>query len=179
MELSDLSPELISQLRSMLGLPDDTRSPVRKPLADLRAPSTAKGRLHRPHFEWSADPPPEGVTIGPWPRLMWDPRGVERRLENEDHMRATIGDGVGWTSAPPMANAISDEDRLAAEIASLSKEDREFLLTQHRTARLNSLTERMLSLSPEAVAKLAPTPAPAPVPVPMAAAKDAAKTKTA
>lgn len=159
LDLSNLSPEQIAQLRAQLGLPGETpmRSPIMRPLSDLRAPTTARGRLNRPHFEWSADPPPEGVVIPPYPCLWWNPRGQEVRVESPEHMKA-LGIGDGWTARPPMGNELTPEDRLKAEVAQLSPSDREFLLKSVRDARMASLRDKMSGLSNETIAELLPKP---------------------
>ncbi len=121
------------------------RSPVWKPLRDMRAPQTQKGRLNRPHFEWSADEPPEGTKIPAYPRLMWDAKGTEYSIANPiDEQRRR---DEGWTTAPPMASALSASDRIQSELAALSPEDRQFVIEAQKQARLNKLKEQMSGLS--------------------------------
>ncbi len=121
------------------------RSPIWKPLKDLRPPTTAKGRLNRPHFEWQADEPPEGVVIKPYPRLFWDGKGVEHLVGTpEDEQRDKRED---WKPYPPLLGAATDADRLQEELNSLSPEDREWVIKAEREARLNRLKDRMSGLS--------------------------------
>lgn len=154
-DITKLSPEQLANLRMQLGMPAETqqRSPVARQLNNLYPVST-KDRIGCPHFEPSAHLPPEGMTIPPWPRLYWDPRGVERRIESLEHMQQVVG--PGWSDVPPMANAISDEDRLKAEIALLSPEDREFLLVSVKKQKMDDLKSRMTGMSNDAIAGLMP-----------------------
>jgi len=161
-DLSNVTPEELAQLRALLEKPDQ-RSVSPKPLTNLNPPMTAKGRLFRPHFEWSADPPPEGIVIPPFPRLMWDAHGKEVRIESPEHLErlSKAGQLAGWTDRPPMANAVSEDDRLRGEIAMLSESDREFLLKSVKDARMANLKERMQGLSNEDIAMLLPKAEPA------------------
>lgn len=163
-DVNKLTADDLQILKNMLGIKEEsTRSPMWRPLRDLRPPQTAKGRLNRPHFEWSADEPPEGVVIPPFPRLYWDGRGVEVRVESEDDLIARAK--PDWTDRPPMANAMSEADRVRAEIALLSDEDREFLMTAHKQAKMDRLKEQMMTLSAADIASLASSATAQPVAV--------------
>lgn len=151
--LEDLPPEI----QALIGGANH-RSPIRKPLTDLREPTTAKGRLNRPHFEWSADPPPEGTVIPPYPRLFWDANGVEIKIASPEHEASTVQ--PEWTSAPPMAHAISAVDQLQKELAALSVEDRAFVMEAQRKARLERLHGKLSLLSDGDIASLAPVTVP-------------------
>jgi hypothetical protein len=172
-DLTQLTQEDLVALKAALGIQETegTRSPAPRPLRDLRAPTTAKGRLHRPHFEWSAEEPPEGVTIPPFPRLMWTPHGQEVRIESPEHMKE-LGVGVGWTDRPPMGNEMTAEDRLRAEVEMLSPEDRELLFKSVKEARISSLKERMVGLTNDDIAALMPSK-PKPVEKPATSEKKA------
>jgi hypothetical protein len=143
--------ELIDKLRGLLGLPNAGRSPIMKPLRDLRAPTTAKGRLNRPHFEWSAED--DGNTfIAPFPRLYWDARGVEVRIESEEEL--LMRDRTGWTDRPPMAHALTERERADAMLAQLSPEDRQFVLEAQKKTRLDRIRETLSGLSSADIAAI-------------------------
>ncbi len=146
-DLDNLSPDLIDQLRAKLGIPETQsgmRSPIRKPLTDLRMPRTSKGRLNRPHFEWSADD--DGNTeIPPFPRLYWDGHGVEMRVESAEDLLAKKQ--ADWTDAPPMQGALTAADRARAEFLQLSADDQAIVLKAQKDARLARLHGVMSVLS--------------------------------
>jgi hypothetical protein len=143
--------ELVDKLRGLLGLPNAGRSPVMKPLRDLRAPTTAKGRLNRPHFEWSAED--DGQTfIAPFPRLYWNERGHEVRIEDEEDLLARVK--PDWTDRPPITHQQTERDRADALLASLSPEDRQFVLEAQRKTRLDRIRETLSGLSAADIAAL-------------------------
>ncbi len=153
-DLDNLTPDQITQLRSMLGVTDTTqgqRSPAWKPLRDMRAATTAKGRLNRPHFEWSAED--DGVTvIKPFPRLMWDDKGVERKVVSAEDLETVP---ASWMPYPPSKAAIVDPMvKMQAEFDALSPEDQMFVLEAQKKARLNKLHEMMAGLSDTDLASL-------------------------
>ena len=152
LDLTTLTPDAIEQLRAMLGTTGGVvRSPGFKPLKDLRLPTTAKGRLHRPHFEWSAED--DGNTwIPPFPRLCWDAQGHEHRIENEEDL-ATVPNT--WSLTPPTtARAADPMVQVRAEFESLSVEDQQFLLNAQKQTRLNRINELMNGLSKDDLAAL-------------------------
>ncbi len=157
MTMIDLSqlPEEVQQLVAAAGGALGTRSPIPKPLKDLRAPTTAKGRLHRPHFEWSADPDPDPRPIGPYPMLFWDASAVEHSIPNEEALKTKPAD---WLSTPPFAAPMSELDALQKELLALSPEDRAFLLEEQRKQRIARIQGRMQNLPDAALAQLQATP---------------------
>ena len=152
LDLASLTPDDIDHLRAVLGTQGGVvRSPGFKPLKDLRMPTTTKGRLHRPHFEWSAED--DGNTwIKPFPRLAWDAQGHEHRIETENDL-ATIPSS--WSLTPPSSRTGEDPmARVRAEFESLSVEDQQFLLNAQKQARLNRINELMNGLSKDDLASL-------------------------
>lgn len=165
--------EILDKLRGLLGMPNSGRSPAFKPLRDLRAPATQKGRLNRPHFEWSADD--DGTTvIPPFPRLYWDERGVERRIENEDDLVRLVG--KDWTDRPPMAHAQTEKERAEAMLAMLSPEDRQFVLEAQQKTRLERIREQLSGLSPADIAAIMTANAPTELPTAPVEVKASKKT---
>ncbi len=153
-DLDNLTPDQIEQLKGILGSTGGVnRSPAFKPLKDMRMPTTQKGRLNRPHFEWSADD--DGNTwIKPYPRLYWDAAGVERRVESAETPIPS-----DWTSYPPSKAAIVDPMvRMQQEFDALSPEDQQFVLDAQKKARLNRLNEMMAGASEANLAALMPKP---------------------
>jgi hypothetical protein len=153
-DLSNLSPEQIAQLRAVLGTTDaaaGARSPAWKPLSDMRPPTTAKGRLNRPHFEWSADP--DGMTVIPdYPTLYWDGAGIEHRVESAEADATTP---ATWKPYPPSKAAIVDPlVKAQAEFDALSPDDQAFVIQAQKKARLNKLHEMMAGLSDKDLATL-------------------------
>lgn len=145
-DLTKLTAEDIAGLKALLGVKEaeGARSPVWKPLSDMRAPTTTKGRLNRPHFEWSAED--DGHTFIPaYPTLYWDDHGVERRIESaeaEKQIPAT------WKPYPPRKAAIVDPlVKAQEEFDALSPEDQQFVLQAQKQARLNRLNEMMSALT--------------------------------
>lgn len=151
-DLDNLTPEAIAQLQAVLGVAGGVnRSPAWKPLKDMRPPTTVKGRLNRPHFEWSADDDGQTV-IKPYPRLYWDAAGVERRVESAD-----VPIPAEWNSYPPSKAAIIDPMvRMQQEFDALSPEDQQFVLDAQRKARLNRLNEMMSGMSEANLSALVP-----------------------
>lgn len=153
-DLANLTLDQIDQLKAVLGSTGGVnRSPGFKPLRDMRAPTTAKGRLNRPHFEWSADDDGQTV-IKPYPRLYWDEGGVERRVETAEADKLTP---AAWMPYPPMKAAIvAPMVKMQAEFDALSPEDQEFVIAAQKKARLNKLHELMSGLSGADLATLKP-----------------------
>lgn len=143
--LEDL-PESVQQL--VMG---GTRSPIPQPLKDLRAPTTARGRLHRAHFEWSADPDPNPPEYSPYPMLFWDASGVEHAISDVEGLKTKPAD---WQSTPPFAAPMSEMDALQKELLALSPEDRAFLLEEQRKERIARIRNRMAHLPDAALAQL-------------------------
>lgn len=164
--------ELIDKLRGLLGMPNTGRSPAFKPLRDLRAPTTAKGRLNRPHFEWSADDDGQTV-IPPFPRLYWNAQGVEVRIESEADLARV---GKDWTSSPPMAHAQTEKERAEAMLAMLSPEDRQFVLEAQQKTRLERIREQLSGLSAADIAAIMSANAPAAEPAAPVEVKSTKKT---
>lgn len=155
-DLENLTREDIDALRAVLGSATGaTRSPAWKPLKDMRPPNTAKGRLNRPHFEWSADD--DGNTvIKPFPRLMWDDKGIEHKIENAEALAALPST---WNGYPPSKAAIVDPMvKMQAEFDALSPEDQQFVLEAQKKARLNRLHEMMSGMSDKDLAGLTVKP---------------------
>lgn len=155
-DTDNLTPEQIAALRTALGITDTTagaRSPAWKPLKDMRPATTAKGRLNRPHFEWSAED--DGHTvIKPFPRLMWDERGIERLVQTQEDLDTVP---TAWMPYPPSKAALVDPMvKMQADFDALSPEDQAFVLEAQKKARLNRLNEMMNNLSGEALANLQP-----------------------
>ncbi len=151
-DLERLSPDDIEALRAVLGSATGaTRSPAWKPLKDMRPPTTQKGRLNRPHFEWSADD--DGHTvIAPFPRLMWDEKGVEHKVESVEALAALPST---WNPYPPSKAALVDPMvKMQADFDALSPEDQQFVLDAQKKARLNRLHEMMSGLSEKDLASL-------------------------
>lgn len=158
LDLTKLTPDDIAQLKALLGVKEDAdgRSPIWRPLTDMRPPKTARGRLNRPHFEQSAEEPPEGTTIPAFPRLFWDGAGIERKI-HEDQLHLV---GTDWTSAPPLASAVVDPMiRIQAEFDALSPEDQQFVLNAQKQARLSRLHSLLADLPDQDVASLNVKPA--------------------
>lgn len=143
-ELSDLPAEIQALLTG-----GSTRSPVRKPLTDLREPTTAKGRLNRPHFEWSADPDPKGTVIPEYPRLMWNAEGDEQLVES-----ANVPIPPDWTPYPPLVAPVGQMDALQAQLEALSPEDRALVFEAQRQARLKKIQDQLAGLSDRELAKV-------------------------
>lgn len=152
-DLTTLTPDDITKLKALLGVKETEggRSPVWRPLADMRAPTTTKGRLNRPHFEWSAEDDGHTVIL-PFPRLYWDARGIEQRVETAE-AEALIPSA--WKPYPPAKAAIVDPlVKAQAEFDALSPEDQQFVLQAQKQARLNRLNEMMSGLSDVQLASL-------------------------
>lgn len=153
-DLANLTPDMIDQLKAVLGSTGGVnRSPGFKPLKDMRPPTTAKGRLNRPHFEWSAED--DGHTvIKPYPRVYWDERGAERLVTSADADQTTP---ASWMPYPPSKAALVDPMvKMQAEFDALSPEDQQFVLDAQRKSRLNRLHEMMAGLSEADLATLKP-----------------------
>ncbi len=147
LDIKSLTPEDIETLRGLIGnanINEQMRTGRRKILTDLRAPSTAAGRLYRPHFEWSADDP-GGQVIPPFPRLYWDENGVEGRFESQADMDARMQEN--WTLLPPNQVPLTKQQMIDRELASLSPEDRDFLLDAQKKARIGRLQDLMSGMS--------------------------------
>ena len=155
-DLENLTPDAIEQLKAVLGSSGGNgRTPIRKPLTNLNPPNTAKGRLNRPHFEWSAEDDGQTV-IAPFPCLRWDENGVERRIETLEELQRVP---ETWTAAPPMAMAAADPmDKLREEFDALSPEDQAFVIEAQKKARLERLHGLMAGISEKDVASLTVKP---------------------
>lgn len=153
-DLDNLTPEQIEQLKGILGSTGGmNRSPGWKPLKDMRAPTTQKGRLNRPHFEWSADDDGQTV-IKPYPRLYWDANGIEKRIEN-----AETPIPADWSAYPPSKAAIVDPMvRMQQEFDALSPEDQQFVLEAQKKARLAKLNEMMAGMTEANISNLVAKP---------------------
>ena len=149
-DLSQLPPEVQALVQAAGGTMGN-RSPVPKPLKDLRPPTTAKGRLHRPHFEWSADPDPNPPELGFQPVLFWDASGVEHAVTTEEAL-ATVT--PSWSRTPPFAAPMSAVDQIQKELLMLSPEDRAFLIDEQRKQRIARIQSRMSALPDAALAQL-------------------------
>lgn len=157
-DISQLSPEVIEQLRSTFqGVPDPTqRSPIRKVLTDLREPSNPKDRLNRPSFFWSADESMSDkrpYVLKHYPKLKFkldDAGKLAETVVLNEHSEATLGSE--WSDAPPFLPPTTAQDRLKAELAELSDEDRAFVLEAQRKARLERLMGSLSNLSDTALA---------------------------
>ena len=161
LDLNSLTPDIIQKLLDLVNSPQGTaamRSPVRKPLTNLNMPQSARDRLHRPHFEWSADAPPEGVTIPPFPRLYWDRHGREIRVESGEDLMTR--DTTGWTDAPPLGKALTPAELVQAEFDSLSDEDKQLVLTATKQAKLGRIQEAMGQLNPAELSAITMKPQP-------------------
>jgi len=162
LDLKSLTAEDIEALKVALGVGTLTpRTGQRKVLTDLRAPQTAAGKLYRPHFEWSADTPPEGTVIPPFPRLYWTPDNVEHRFESQEEMDAKMAADPSILLLPPNQTPLTKQQILEREMASLSPEDREFLIAAQRTARMARIQEQMQGMSADDVAAVMASTAPA------------------
>ncbi len=157
LDLSNLTAEDIAQLKALLGVKEEPngRSPIWKPLRDMRPPTTAKGRLNRPHFEWSAED--DGHTVIPaYPRLYWDEGGVERRVENAEKDKDTP---ETWRTSPPGKPAPIDIAAvLQAQFDALSPEDQAFVLEAQKQTRLQKIHALMSGLSESELSGLVPKP---------------------
>ncbi len=155
-DLSNLTPDAIEQLKAILGSSGGTnRSPMWKPLRDMRPPTTAKGRLNRPHFEWSAED--DGHTVIPaYPRLYWDEQGIERRVETAEADKLTP---PTWRTMPPgKQEPINQAAVLQAQFDALSPEDQAYVLEAQKQTRLKRIHELMSGLSESDIASLTPKP---------------------
>jgi hypothetical protein len=145
--LEDLPPEIQALVSNLNG----GRSPIPRPLADLRPPTTARGRLHRPHFEWSADPDPNPPPLGPYPMLFWDAHGIEHRVMSDAELQAKPAD---WMPSPPLVATRTGADALQHELDALAPEDRAFLLDAQKKQRLQRISDRLAQLTDTAWAAL-------------------------
>ena len=131
----------LEQLKALLGSTGGgTRSPIRKPLTDLRMPQNAKGRINRPHFEWSAEDP-NVKEENPGIRLFWCEKGIEHAVKPDEAPEA------GWTPYPPRLQAIDPMTAVQAEFDALSPEDQKIVMEAQRQARLKKLQDKMSGLS--------------------------------
>jgi hypothetical protein len=136
LDLSTLSPDDLVTLKQLLGLQqDDPRSAMWKPLHDLRPATTAKTRLYRPHFEFSAEDDGQQVIPG-YPKLYWDAQGREQRVLKPD-----MPIPAAWTDVPPLPLAVDPTAQIQAEFDTLSPEDQAFVIESQRQARLHHLNE--------------------------------------
>lgn len=150
-DLSQLPPEVLALVNAAQAA--GQRSPIRKPLTDLRMPQSAKGRLNRPHFEWSAEVdtslPAEPTSI--WPRLYWDSMGVEQAIRDEEDL---VRVQPSWTTSPPMLVSVSAQDDVQAMLEALSPEDRAAVLEWQKQARLQRIKDRLMALPDGAAASV-------------------------
>src|SRR6185503_3805667 len=136
---------------------DGYRSPVFKPLTDLRPQPF--NRMHpRPTFVWSAPEPVNQPAYRhqPFPRLVFKPNGadvLDRTCRNVSEFQAAIAEG--WqASYPDVAGPMSRHDGLKAELALMSDEDRAFLVEQQRAARLAKIQKALETASDTEIALL-------------------------
>lgn len=154
MDLSQLTQEDIAQLAALIQN-SGQRSPIWKPLSDMREPRTQKERLHRPHFEWSADEVP-GTVIPPFPRLFWTASGEEKLIATDKDM---VNVGADWTPYPPLTARLDTVAQVQAELDSLTPEDRAFVLEAMRKNKLESIQAKMSAMSDREMASLNHKPA--------------------
>lgn len=158
-DINSLSAEDIEALRGVLGVKSSQeafRTGQRKKLTDLRAPSTAAGRLYRPHFEWSADDP-GGQIIPPFPRCAWDENGVEVLMHSQEEMDNRP---KGWSLTPPNVAPLTKQEQMERELAQLSPEDRDWLLAAQKKARLERVQALMDGMSTAEVSQALESSAP-------------------
>lgn len=151
--LDQLPPEVIALLQHQGQQLQGSRSPIRKPLDDLREPSSPKERLNRPQFHWSADPDEAGkrpYKYHPYPKLLWNASGEEVLVKDAAAERA-LGDG--WRDVPPTASN-NPVDDLMAEINMLTAEERMMVIESQRQARVARLQAKMDRLSDADIAQL-------------------------
>ncbi len=160
-DISELSPNALAQLTALLrGQPtqEEARSGARKVLHDLREPRNPKDRLNRPSFFWSVDASEadKPYVVQWYPKLMFklDEAGalVETVVMSEGAEKAL---GPDWHTKPPMTTPMSNADRLKTELASLSDEDRAFVLEAQRQSRLSRLQASLSNLSDAALTEVA------------------------
>jgi hypothetical protein len=152
--LDQLSPEVLALLQQQGVQTPGSRSPIRKPLMDLREPSSPKDRINRPQFHWSADPDEAGkrpYKYSPYPKLLWNADGREVLVKDAAAERA-LGDG--WYDTPQFAPVDNVVDELTAELSLLTAEERMMVMDAQRQARLSRLQAKLDQLSEDELAQV-------------------------
>lgn len=152
--LDQLSPEVLALLQQQGVQTPGSRSPMRKPLSDLREPSSPKDRINRPQFHWSADPDEAGkrpYKYHPYPKLLWNADGQEVLVKDFAAEKA-LGDG--WYDTPQTVSAANSVDELTAELTLLTAEERMMVMDAQRQARLSRLQAKLDHLSEDELAQV-------------------------
>lgn len=157
----DLTPDVIAQLQDLLrsgALDRSGRTPERwGPLHNLNGEPTAT--FARPKFVWSAWPTPDQDTSKtyPYPRLLWNPEGVEITVYDEDAHAQHVAKGYLETN-PGGGRPETPEERLQREFELLSPEDQAFVLEAAEEHRKANLAKMAGAMNQDLLAKITQTP---------------------
>lgn len=156
-DIHALSESDLQALRARLGTlaPDPMGRIVQMPgrqLHDLNLQPTAEDP--RPLFVPSAASPRD-VQVGrptEYKKLMWSPDGREIAVSTRAEEDAYAAKGYVLTS--PATRAMSTEELIAAEFASLPPEDQQLVIETAKAAKLATMQERLASLTPDERARV-------------------------
>lgn len=142
--LDMLPPELQQIIAAyQAGTVDKSRSPIPKPLTDLREPSDPKKRLHRPSFFFETGPDLPPYRHQEFPKIKWHTSGAETVVLTREAEAAL---GPGWANEPvvPITNPV---EQARADLSGLTEAERQSVLDAHRQARIDLIRQRLSGLS--------------------------------
>lgn len=137
--------ELLARSKS-----EGTRSPVPRPLTDLREPSDPKKRLHRPSFFFETGPDLPPYKHQEYPKVKWHQNGTDTLVLSEAAEKAL---GPEWGDIP-QGTPLDMVDVVKAELADLTPEEQAMVFEAHREARVKSLLAKFDTLSDAELAAL-------------------------
>lgn len=147
-----LSPEQLNQIIEQLGLRQtDGRTSQTKPITDLRLAPTATDP--RPLFIPSAESPRNVDTtkVYDYPRLMFHGEtGREITVYDAQHEAREAENG--YQRIRPNIEAPDPIEAVRDELAELTPEERELVVTAQREARLKAVTARLAKLTDDELA---------------------------
>jgi|SRR5215469_10715429 len=119
------------------------RSPIAKPLTDLREPSDPKKRINRPTFFFEMGPDLPPYKHQEYPKVLWHQSGTDTVVLTREAEQAM---GPDWGPLPP-GTPPEVADVVKAELSTLTPEEQAMVFEAHRKARLDSLMRKFDGLT--------------------------------
>jgi hypothetical protein len=135
------------------------RSPITKPLTDLREPSDPKKRLHRPSFFFETGPDLPPYVHQEYPKVKWHQHQTDSLGRQVDiyvpNAAAEAALGPEWMDRPS-GTPLAAIDQVQQEMMLLTDEERQMVVDAHRDARVKSVQAKMAKLSDAELSSVLP-----------------------
>lgn len=140
--MDQLPPELralIEKFNGEVGM----RSPVRKPLTDLREPADPKKRLHRPSFFFEYGPDVGPYRHQEYPKVKWHENGTDTLVLSRAAEEVL---GPEWGDSPH--NAPADAvGQVRDDLMALTPEEKTLVMDAYREARISAIRRKLEGLT--------------------------------